>query len=275
MKIGLTMFATDKAINPVELAVEAEARGFNSLWLPEHTHIPASRESPFPGGGDLPEQYYRAMDPPTVLAACATATTSITLASGISLAAQHDPVSFAKVWASLDQLSGGRTRFGVGYGWNVEEMNTHGVEWKTRRAQAREHVLAMQALWSQEEASFHGDHVQFDASFSWPKPLQQPRIPTYVGGGAGPKLFGHVVEFADGWLPIGGAGVRRALPQLQEMWAEAGRDGAPDVIPFGTIPNAGKLEQYEELGCSEVVFNVEPKPRDDVLRILDGFTEFL
>ena len=275
MQLGLTMFATDTAIDPVELAVEAEARGFNSLWLPEHTHIPASRATPFPGGGDLPERYYRAMDPPTVLAACASVTKTITLASGISLAAQHDPVAFAKVWASLDRLSGGRTKFGVGYGWNVEEMNTHGVEYRTRRAMAREHVLAMQALWSEEQASFDGEYVSFEPSFSWPKPFQQPRIPTYVGGGAGPKLFGHVVEFGDGWLPIGGAGVRKNLPLLQEMWTEAGRDGSPDVIPFGTIPNAEKLEQYAELGCSEVVLNVEPLPRDDVLRTLDEYANFL
>ncbi len=275
MKLGLTMFATDKAIDPVELAVEAESRGFSSLWLPEHTHIPASRATPFPGGTDLPEHYYRAMDPPTVLAACATATSTITLASGISLAAQHDPVSFAKVWASLDHLSGGRTKFGVGYGWNVEEMNTHGVDYRTRRAMAREHVLAMQALWTEEEASFDGEYVQFEPSFSWPKPVQTPRIPTYIGGGAGPKLFSHVVEFGDGWLPIGGAGVRRAMPQLLEMWEEAGRSGTPDVVPFGTIPNKEKLEQYAEIGCAEVVLNVDSRPRDDVLRILDDYAEFL
>ena len=275
MKLGLTMFATDTAINPVELAVEAEARGFSSLWLPEHTHIPASRVTPFPGGIDLPEQYYRAMDPPTVLAACAAATNTLVLASGISLAAQHDPISFAKVWASLDQLSGGRTKFGVGYGWNVEEMNSHGVEYATRRAQAREHVLAMQALWAQDEASFDGEFVSFESSFSWPKPLQQPRIPTYVGGGAGPRLFAHVAEFADGWLPIGGGGVRRSLPILQEAWAAAGRDGSPDVVPFGTIPNREKLDQYTELGCTEVVLNVDSRPRDEVLALLDGFAEYL
>ncbi len=274
MKIGLTMFATDKAINPVELAVEAEARGFASLWLPEHTHIPASRATPFPGGIDLPERYYRSMDTPTVLAACASVTKTIELGAGIWLAAQHEPIAAAKAWATLDVLSNGRARFGIGYGWNVEEMNHHNVEYKTRRAQSREHVLAMKALWADEKASYSGDFVNFSESFSWPKPVNGD-IPTYIGGGAGPKMFGHVAEYGDGWIPIGGAGIRQALPDLHEAWAAAGRDGTPEVIPFGTMPNAGKMEMYAELGCAEVVLNVEPHDRDSVLAQLDGYAEFL
>lgn len=275
MKFGLTMFSTDHAMNPVALAREAEERGFSSLWLPEHTHIPASRKSPFPGGGDLPEMYYRSMDTPTVLAACAAATERLRLGAGIWLAAQHEPIDAAKRWATLDVLSNGRAVFGVGFGWNEDEMNHHGVDYRTRRAHTREHVLAMQSLWAHETASYHGDFVSFEPSFSWPKPVQQPRIPTYVGGGAGPKMFAHIAEYADGWIPIGGAGVRSSLPALHEAWAEAGRDGRPDVIPFGTVPTAGKLELYSELGCTEVVLHVPSASRDQVLAVLDGYDEFV
>ena len=207
MRIGLTIFATTETVDAVELAVEAESRGFSSFWLPEHTHIPTDRATPAPMGGELGPEYSRAMDPPTVLAACASATTRLELGSGIALVAQHDPVAYAKVWATLDQLSGGRTRFGIGFGWNVEEMATHGVDYATRRDRSREHTLAMQALWRDDEAEFHGQYVDFESSWSWPKPIQRPRIPTFIGGGAGPILFEHIAEYADGWIPIGGAGI--------------------------------------------------------------------
>jgi probable F420-dependent oxidoreductase len=275
VRLGLTIFATTDTIDPVELAVEAESRGFSSLWLPEHTHIPTSRATPAPTGGELAPEYSRAMDPPTVLAACAAATSTITLGSGIALVAQHEPVAYAKVWATLDQLSGGRARFGIGFGWNVEEMATHGIEYGTRRDRAREHTLAMQALWADDEAEYHGRFVDFERSWSWPKPVQQPRIPTLIGGGAGPILFEHITEYADGWIPIGGAGVREALPRLREAWTAAGRQGEPDVIPFGTIPSAGKLEFYRDLGCTEVVLRLPNERRDHVLRALDSFVGFL
>ncbi len=183
MKLGLTIFLTDQTIDPVELAVEAEQRGYSSLWLPEHTHIPAIRSTPYPGGGELPIEYIRSFDPTVALAMCAQATTSLVLGTGVALAAQHEPVAYAKTWASLDHLSRGRTRFGVGYGWNVEEMETHGVEFGTRRAQVREHVLAMQALWHHDEAAFAGEFVNFEPSWSWPKPVQQPHIPLWIAGG--------------------------------------------------------------------------------------------
>jgi probable F420-dependent oxidoreductase len=275
MRIGLTIFATTETIDAVELAVEAESRGFSSLWLPEHTHIPTDRATPAPTGGELGPEYSRAMDPPTVLAACANATTTLELGSGIALVAQHDPVAYAKVWATLDQLSGGRTRFGIGFGWNAEEMATHGVDYANRRDRAREHTLAMQALWRDDEAEFHGRFVDFESSWSWPKPVQRPRIPTFIGGGAGPILFEHIAEYADGWIPIGGAGIRAALPRLREAWASAGREGTPIVIPFGTIPNAEKLTFYRELDCTEVVLRLPNEPRDDVLRTLDSYGDFV
>lgn len=277
MELGVTMFATDQSISPVELAVESEARGFGALWLPEHTHIPVSRATPWPVsvGGELPLKYKRSLDIVTSLGACAQATTTIRLGSGIALAAQHDPISYAKAWATLDVLSNGRAVFGVGYGWNREEMADHGVDYRTRRAHVREHVMAMQALWRDDEASFAGEFVAFEPAWAWPKPVQQPRIPTCIGGGAGPKMFAAIADYADGWLPIGGAGISAALPQLHEAWATAGRTGSPKVIPFGVHPTAGKLEYYAELGCEEAVLDIESMPRDEVLRILDGYAEFV
>jgi probable F420-dependent oxidoreductase len=272
VRIGLTIFATDQTVDVVDLAREAEGRGFSSLWLPEHTHIPVSRRTPAPtGDAELAEEYRRALDPTTALAACAAVTSTIRLGSGVSLVAQHDPIAYAKVWATLDFLSGGRAAFGVGFGWNVEEIESHGVDFTTRRERAREHVLAMQALWSHDEASFEGEFVRFPASWSWPKPVQQPRIPTYLGGGAGPKVFAHVAEWADGWMPIGGAGIREALPRLRAAWASAGRSGEPEVVPFGTLPSADKLEYYASIGCTEVVLRLPPGPRDVVLPLLDEY----
>ena len=275
MRLGLTTFATDQTIDPVELAVEAEQRGFSSLWFPEHTHIPTSRATPAPTGDELGPEYSRAMDPPTVLAACAAATSRIALGSGIALVAQHDPVAYAKVWATLDRLSDGRAKFGIGFGWNVEEMATHGVDYATRRERTREHTLSMQALWADDEAEFHGEFVDFERSWSWPKPVQQPRIPTYIGGGAGPTMFEHIAEYADGWIPIGGAGVRAALPELRDAWAAAGREGRPDVIPFSALPTAEKLDYYAQLECAEVVLRIPPEPRDAALHTLDWFAAFL
>jgi probable F420-dependent oxidoreductase len=271
VRIGLTIFATDQTVDVVDLAREAEGRGFSSLWLPEHTHIPVSRRTPAPtGDAELAEEYRRALDPTTALAACAAVTSTIRLGSGVSLVAQHDPIAYAKVWATLDLLSSGRAAFGVGFGWNVEEMEDHGVDFTTRRERAREHVLAMQALWSHDEASFEGEFVRFPASWSWPKPVQ-PRIPTYVGGGAGSKVFAHVAEWADGWMPIGGAGIREAMPRLRAAWASAGRSGEPEVVPFGTLPSAEKLEYYASIGCTEVVLRLPAAPRDVVLALLDDY----
>ncbi len=272
MRLGLTIFLTDRTIGAVEMARETEARGFSSLWFPEHTHIPTSRRTPAPTGDrELPEEYLRCLDPLVAMTAAAVATERLVVGSGVSLVAQHHPIDYAKAWATLDLVSGGRARFGVGFGWNVEEMEDHGVAYGTRREQAREHVRAMQALWAEPEARFAGQYVNFEPTFSWPKPLQQPRIPTFVGGGAGPKLFAHVAEWADGWLPIGGGGIREALPALRAAWAEAGRDGEPQVIPFGTLPSAEKLAYYEKLGCTEVVLRVPAVGRDGVLAVLDSY----
>lgn len=277
MRYGVTMFATDLSIDVVELARAVEERGLDSLWLPEHTHIPTSRATPHPSGTELPEKYKRSLDPLVALAAAASATTTLRLGTGILLPAQRDPIVTAKAVASLDHVSGGRVALGVGFGWNEDEIADHGVDYRGRRSVAREHVLAMQALWRDDEASFAGEHVRFPPSWSWPKPAQRDRaghpfVPVLVGGGAGPKLFAHAVEYADGWMPIGGAGLSTALPALRAALADAGRD--PDlfeVIPFASIPDQGKLDHYQGLGVTETVFDLPSAPRDEVLPVLDRY----
>ena len=190
--------------------------------------------------------------------------------------AQHHPITLAKQVASLDLLSGGRFVLGIGYGWNVEEMESHGVDPKRRRARVRETVLAMQELWSKPVASFSGEFVGFEPSWQWPKPVQQPRPPVLIGGAAGPRLFAHVAEFADGWMPIGGAGVRRALEQLRRAAAQRGRDPQTlQVVPFGVRPDEAKLAYYAENGVSEAVLRLPSAPRDEVLPVLDAYTRFL
>src|SRR5215207_8874493 len=202
MDIGVMVFPTERVPGPVRLGTEAEARGFESLWLPEHTHIPTGRKTPFPGGEPLPEHYKRTLDPFVGLAAAASVTTALKLATGICLVAQRDPIVLAKEVASVDRVSDGRFLFGIGVGWNIDEMEQHGVDPKRRRAQVRESILAMKALWTEDEASFDGEFVRFSPSWSWPKPVQQPHPPVLMGGAAGPTTFRHVVEYCDGWMPI-------------------------------------------------------------------------
>jgi probable F420-dependent oxidoreductase len=277
VQLGVTIFATDRSMDVVELAREAETRGFHSLYVPEHTHIPVSRRTPPPTGeAELPEEYRRTLDPFVALAAAASATQRIRLGSGIALVAQHDALALAKTVATLDHLSRGRVVFGIGYGWNREEMEDHGVDPRTRRALVREKVLAMQALWSRDVAGFAGDHVRFEPSWAWPKPVQQPRPPILIGGAAGPILFDHVAEYADGWLPIGGAGIRAALPALRAAAEARGRDPAAlQVVPLGVVPDAAKLAYYAELGIAECVLRLPSAPRDRVLPALDACAKHL
>ena len=277
MRIGLTLHSTDLAMSPVELAREAEERGYYSLYLPEHTHIPTSRRTPAPTGEEvLGEEYKRSFDPCVALAAAAARTDRIRLGTGVALVAQHDPITFAKQLATLDFLSGGRLILGVGYGWNREEMEHHGVDVKRRRALVREKVLAMQQLWREEVAEFRGEFVSFEPSWAWPKPVQQPRPRTLIGGAAGPGLFAHIAEFADGWLPIGGAGLKRALPELRRAMQERGRDPADlHVVPLGVRPDPGKLEFYASIGVTEAVLRLPSAPRDVVMPLLDEYARFL
>ncbi|MBM3671976.1 MAG: TIGR03619 family F420-dependent LLM class oxidoreductase [Actinobacteria bacterium] len=277
MKYGITMFATDQTMAVHDLAREAEARGLHSLYIPEHTHIPTSRLTPAPiGDGELPEEYRRTVDPFVALSAAAALTTTIRLGTGICLVAQRDPFVTAKEIATLDQISGGRFEFGIGFGWNRDELEHHGIEFASRRDVVRERVLAMKELWARDEASFDGEHVSFSSSWSWPKPAQAGGPPVMLGGAPGPKMFAHIAEYCDGWLPIGGAGIRAALPDLHHACEAVGRDSSSmRVVPFGTLPDAGKLEYYESLGIDEVVLRVPGGGADSVLPVLDDFAEIV
>jgi len=274
VNVGLTIFATDRSMSPLALAEEAEARGFHSLYIPEHTHIPTSRETPPPTGDEqLREEYKRTLDPFVALAAAAARTSRIRLGTGIALVAQHDPIALAKTIATLDQVCDGRFVLGIGYGWNREEMASHGIAYAQRRAQVRETMLAIEELWSKEVAEFHGEFVDFEPSWQWPKPRQQPRPRVLVGGAPGPKLFAHIAEFADGWMPIGGAGLKAALPALRGAFEERGRDASGiHVVPMGVLPEPGKLDYYAEAGVTECVLRLPSAPRDEVLPVLDEFT---
>ncbi len=271
------MFATDRSIDPITLARAVEERGLASMYLPEHTHIPVSRRTPPPtGDSELREEYRRTLDPLVALAAAAAVTKRIVLGTGICLVAQREPIVTAKAVASLDLLSGGRFVFGVGFGWNEDELEDHGHSMRERRAVVREHVLAMQRLWTDDVAGFEGEHVRFAPSWSWPKPVQRPGPPVLIGGAAGPKLFAHVVEYADGWIPIGGAGIRSALGDLHAAAESAGRDPSTlRIVPFGSMPEQGKLDYYATLGIEEVVLNLPSAPADVVLAALDRYADLV
>ena len=277
MHLGITAFLTDLAMGPADLARAAEDRGFHSLYLPEHTHLPVRADTP-PAlvEGVHPDDYRRSLDPLVALATAASVTGRIKLGTGVVLVAQHDPIVLAKQVATLDHLSGGRVVFGIGFGWNRAEAADHGVEFRTRREVAREHVLCMQALWAEEQAAFHGAHVSLDPCWSWPKPIQRPRVTTLVGGGAHPSVFAAVAEYADGWMPIGGSGLAVALSELRRAVEARGRD--PEdvrVVPFGTVPTDQKLAHYQEMGVGEVVLRVPSGASAQMLPVLDGLASMV
>jgi probable F420-dependent oxidoreductase len=281
MRIAVTIFLTDETITPTRLARELEERGFAGLYLPEHTHIPVERTTPYPAGGELPPEYGRTLDPFVALGQAAAVTGRLGLGTGITLVAQHDPIDLAKQIASLDHLSGGRFTLGLGFGWNVEEAADHGVRWSTRRELVRDRMALMRALWSQAPTAYEGEFGSVRASHAYPKPVQKPRGPvtgprTLVGGAAGPKLFAHISEYADGWLPIGGRGLGETLPVLRAAWADAGRDPrALQVVPYAVHPTPGKLSHYADLGIEEVVVQLPPAEEAEVLKSLDGLAEYL
>jgi probable F420-dependent oxidoreductase len=269
VRFGVTMMATDVSMDVVELAEAVEARGLDSLWLPEHTHIPTSRLTPPPtGDAELPEEYKRTLDPLVVLAAAAARTRRIHFGTGVMLPAQRDPIVTAKAVATLQNLSGGRFELGIGFGWNVDEMADHGVDHASRRATTREHIECMQAIWRDDVAAYDGTFVHLPPSWSWPKPERV--VPVLLGGGSGPKLFEHIAAYGDGWIPIGGAGLTEAIPRLRERVAEAGRDPtALSIVPFGSLPDEGKLEHFARIGVTEVVMRLPSAGRDRVLSTLD------
>jgi probable F420-dependent oxidoreductase len=271
MKVGLVIFATDYAIRPDELARAAEARGFESLWLPEHTHIPASRKSPWPGGPKLPKEYWHTHDPFVALAMAAAVTTRLRLATGICLLVERDPITTAKEVASLDHLSGGRVIFGIGGGWNAEEMADHGTEFRTRWKVLRERVLAMKRLWTEDEAAFSGEHVRFEPSWAWPKPAQRPHPPIVLGSNA-KRALERVVDYCDGWMPIG-ARTKDLAGDLDRLWRLAtaqGRDPRDiEVSLFGAPTDVDALGRLAEAGVARAVLPLPSAGADVVLPLLD------
>ena len=273
MRLGITIFATDQSMDIVTLAREVETRGFDSLYLPEHTHIPVSRRSPYPGGTDLPEYYKRTFDPFVALTVAAESSSRLLLGFGIVLMVERDPITTAKAVASLDFVSGGRVIFGVGGGWNLEEMENHGTDPKLRWRLLKERVLAMREIWTREEAEFHGERVDFDPIWSWPKPVQDP-LPVYVGGNTENTLK-RVIAYGDGWIPNAGRSRLVAqVPVFRRLCEESGRGHLP-VTVYGTRPTAEAIADYEALGVDRLVFWVPSRPRDEVLRELEAVTNLV
>lgn len=265
---GVTMFPTDKAIQPVALAQAVEERGLDSLFFPEHTHIPTARQTPFPGGGDLPEMYWRTHDPFVALGAAAAATSRIQLGTGICLVIERDPITLAKEVASLDVISNGRFVLGIGAGWNREEMENHGANYPKRWAVVREKVLAMKEIWANDEAEFHGEHVNFDPIWSWPKPTKPSGPPIWLGANS-KWVFDRVAEYADGWMPIGGMGSGN-LERMTEALSAVGRDIKDlDMALFGAPLNTEQLKGRIEQGFDHLIFTLPPDPADKILPLLD------
>jgi len=270
MDFGVMMFPTDYAVGPNEIARMAEERGFESLFFPEHTHIPASRETAYPGGGELPDEYSHTHDPFVALTAAADATEHLLIGTGICLVIERDPITTAKEVASLDQLSGGRFLFGVGAGWNREEMVNHGTDPSRRFSVMRERIEAMKAIWSEDEASYHGRYVDFDRIWSWPKPAQRPHPPVIVGGN-GERVLDRVVAYGDEWMPnrIESVGELQArMDRLGQLAADAGRQ-APKVGLYAAPAKAAEMEAYEAIGVARYVLFVPPVPRPEAEARLD------
>jgi probable F420-dependent oxidoreductase len=270
MQIGLSIFPTEYSIQPSDLAREAETRDFESLWLPEHSHIPASRKSPYPDGGELPKYYYDSYDPFVSLGAAAAVTNKIKLATGICLVVERDPIHTAKEVSTLDRLSSGRFIFGVGGGWNAEEMANHGTAFETRFKLMRERILAIKEIWTQSKPKYAGEFVKFDEIMQWPKPAQKPHPPIIIGGGF-PHAAKRAIAYGDGWIPIGGSiDPLAVLPQFRQMAKDACRD--PDSLSFDVFNAPRELEtlkRYRDSGVNRAVLMLPSKSRDEVLPILD------
>jgi probable F420-dependent oxidoreductase len=270
---GLAIFPTEAAQDPAQLARMAEERGFESLLFPEHTHIPASRETPYPGGGELPPEYSRCYDPFVALAAAATATERIRIGTGICLVIERDPIITAKEVATLDRLSGGRFLFGVGAGWNVEEMANHGTDPGRRFGIMRERIEAMKAIWSQEEASYRGRYVEFERIWSWPKPVQSPHPPILVGGN-GPKVIDRVLAFGDEWMPnrIKDDEMVAWIEELQRRAQETGRERIPVTVGM-MMRDPARIERLERAGVHRGIFWLPPSGPDEIEQALDRYAE--
>ena len=273
MQIGISTFPTTYAISPVELGRELEARGFDSLWTVEHTHIPASRETPYPMGGELPSIYWESFEPFTYLSQAAAVTDKLKVGTGVCLAAQHNPLALAKRVASLDALSGGRFLFGIGAGWLGEEMANHGLAYKDRWKVLRECVLAMQACWTEKDAEFHGEFIDFDPVWVEPKPVSQPHPPVYIGA-TSTWAMDRIAEYAQGWYPVQVPEFDERLQQLKEACAARGRDIKEiDISLLTMITDEAQLVGLAEKGINRVVLSLPTADRDESLKVLDGYAQ--
>jgi len=277
LKIGAVMFFTTYSMQPAELGRTLEERGFESLWVPEHTHIPSSRKTPYPGGGPLIRPYYDIMDPFLALNAAATVTTNLKIGTGIALLTQRDPIVTAKMVSTIDQLSAGRFLFGVGNGWNQDEIENHGTDFASRHKLARERIEAMKAIWTQEEPEYHGEFVNFDRMKQWPKPYQKPHPPIIVGG-AFPYAARRAIRYGDGWIPradrLEKEGVGVLIGKFRQMATEAGRDLSSLPITIFRVPEEiDRLKYCEEIGVDRVVFSLPAEGKDKLMPIIDRWTE--
>jgi probable F420-dependent oxidoreductase len=266
MEFGIATFVTDEGIRPAPLGIALEERGFDSLFIAEHSHIPAGRESPYPGGGELPRVYYRTLDPFVTLSAIASVTERLLLGTGVALVIQRDTIHTAKEVASLDLVSNGRAVFGVGAGWNREEMRDHGTDPRTRGRRLDEQLPAIKELWTKEQAEFHGEFVDFAPTFCWPKPVQRPHPPIYVGGGE--AAFARVAEHGDGWL-AGAHPPETMVRMIEELRKTAGRE--VPVTVWGVADDPKVLKAYAEAGVERALFFLPTEPEAETLRHLDAF----
>ncbi|HEY6577688.1 MAG TPA: LLM class F420-dependent oxidoreductase [Rhizomicrobium sp.] len=276
MQFGAAIFFTAYSMGPKELARALEERGFESLWAPEHSHIPVSRRTPYPGGGELPKEYYDVMDPFVTLAAAAAVTTKLKVATGICLLQQRDAIQTAKLVASLDQVSSGRFLFGIGGGWNQDEMENHGTVFETRFQRVRESIEAMKEIWTRDQAEYRGEIVGFDPIFAWPKPVQKPYPPILVGGGF-PQGARRAIRYGDGWLPIIGAGdLAKVMPQFDSMVKEAGRDPASvSISAWNARLDADSIKRFQDLGVVRLVMTLPPANAEKIVPILDRCAELM
>ena len=275
MYIGLSNFPTTYSMGPVELAQTAEARGFDSLWVVEHTHVPASRRTPYPMGGELPSIYWEAYEPFTYLAQVAAVTTDLKIGTGICLAAQHHPIALAKRVATLDALSGGRFLFGVGAGWLGEEMENHGFAYEERWPRLREHILAMQACWTLKDAEFHGKYVDFDPVWVEPKPVSQPHPPVYIGA-TSTWAMQRIAEYAQGWYPIHVPEFDERLQQLQEECEKRGRSIDEIDITLLTMPaSAEQIAELADKGVNRIVLSLPTADADECNKVMDGYAHII
>ena len=278
MRFGIVLFTSDRGITPAQAAAAAEERGFDTFFVPEHTHIPVKREAPHPGTGDesLPDdRYMRTRDPWVSLAMAAAVTERIELATAVALPVEHDPITLAKTIATLDHLSGGRVTLGAGFGWNTDELIDHGVPPSKRRTVLREYVEAMRSLWTDEQAEYDGEFVKFGPSWAWPKP-KQSHVPVLIGAGATDKTFDWISKHADGWITTPrDQGIVDSIANLHRIWTANGRDELPRVVALDVRPDLERLERWREGGVTDVLYGLPDKDADQIGGYLDRLTDKL